>query len=343
MAAIDAKSNRLVAEVPVGNGPTNVAVGEGSIWVTNSLDHSVSRIDPRTSRLVQRIDVGGDPSGIAVGAGAVWVANSLDGTVSRIDPQTNREAQVIPVGVTPTALAVGDGRGLGDERAGAQRHEDRRRSRPSGRQDPDRRARSRHRGGRRECVGHGRVESERRPHRCSAGRVVETVGVGNGPTGVAFGGGSRVGRELARRHRLAHRTEHERVTATIPVGEGPDGIAVGSDAVWVSGEFSEAIARIDPAENRVVERVPIANRPKGLALSTTGSGSRSRLRRRPPGGAVGRRSKRVDPGLHRPELHDLGRDELLAERGLRRSRRALRDAAGARAAGPCRTSRSRCR
>lgn len=109
VAAIDAKSNRLVAEVPVGNGPTSLAVGEGSVWVTNAQDGSVSRIDPRTSGVVQRIDVGGDPSGIAVGAGAVWVANSLDGTVSRIDPQTNREVQAIPVGVTPTAVAVGDG------------------------------------------------------------------------------------------------------------------------------------------------------------------------------------------------------------------------------------------
>ena len=93
VAAIDTGSNRLVAEVPVGNGPTSVAVGEGSVWVTNALDRSVSRIDPRTSGLVQRIDVGGDPSGIAVGGGAVWVANSLDGTVSRIDPQTNREVR----------------------------------------------------------------------------------------------------------------------------------------------------------------------------------------------------------------------------------------------------------
>ena len=87
IAAIDTGSNRLVAAVPVGNGPTSVAIGYGSVWVTNAQDGSVSRIDPRTRVVVQRIDVGGDPSGIAVGAGGVWVANSLDATVSRIDPQ----------------------------------------------------------------------------------------------------------------------------------------------------------------------------------------------------------------------------------------------------------------
>ena len=68
-AAIDASSSRLVAEVPVGNGPTSVAGGEGSMWVTNALDGTVSRIDPRTGSELQRIDVGGDPSGIAFGGG----------------------------------------------------------------------------------------------------------------------------------------------------------------------------------------------------------------------------------------------------------------------------------
>ncbi len=168
VAAIDAGSNRLVAEVPVGNGPTSVAVGEGSVWVTNALDRSVSRIDPGTSGVLQRIDVGGDPSGIAVGAGAVWVANSLDGTVSRIDPQTNREVQTIPVGVTPTAIAASGSAVWVTSAEERSRHEDRRRSGPRRGQDPDRRARSRHRRRRQEYLGHGRVEPERRPHRFPA-------------------------------------------------------------------------------------------------------------------------------------------------------------------------------
>jgi YVTN family beta-propeller protein len=267
VAAIDASSNRLVAEVPVGNGPTSVAVGEGSVWVTNARDRSVSRIDPPTRSVLQRIDVGGDPSGIVVGAGAVWVANSLDGTVSRIDPGTNREVKAIPVGVTPTALAVGGGalwvtsaeersvtridvvRGRVIERI------------PTGAL------------GRGIAVGGGSVwitdGSSRSVVRIDArrGTIEQAVSVGNGPTGVAFGDGSVwVANSLdGTVSRIDPRTN--RVTATIPVGEGPDGIAVGSGVVWVSGEFSEAIARIDPAESRVVERIPIVNRPKGLALS----------------------------------------------------------------------------
>ena len=266
VAAIDARSNRLVAEVPVGNGPTSVAVGAGSIWITNANDRSVSRIDPRTSG-VQRIDVGGDPSGIAFGAGAIWVANSLDGTVSRIDPQTNREVQPIPVGVTPTALAIGEGSvwvTSAEERSVTRidvvhgRVVDRI---PTGAL------------GRGITVGGGSVwitdESSRSVVRIDPrqGRVMQRVSVGNGPTGIAFGHGSVwVANSLdGTVSRIDPRTN--RVTDRIPVGEGPDGIAVEPGVVWVSSEFSESIARIDPAENRVVERIPIANRPKGLAVS----------------------------------------------------------------------------
>jgi YVTN family beta-propeller protein len=268
VAAIDARSNRLVAEVPVGNGPTSIAVGEGSVWVTNAQDRSVSRIDPRTSAVVQRIDVGGDPSGIAVGGGAVWVANSLDATVSRIDPQTNREVQAIPVGVTPTALAVGGGAAwvTSAEERNVTRI-DVVRGRVVGQRIPTGAL------GRGIAVGGGSVwvtdGSSRSVVRIDArrGSILEPVGVGNGPTAIAFGEGSVwVANSLdGTVSRIDPRTNA--VTATIPVGEGPDGIAVGSGVVWVSGEFSEAIARIDPAENRVVERIPIANRPKGLALS----------------------------------------------------------------------------
>jgi peptide/nickel transport system substrate-binding protein len=263
-AAIDASSNRLVAEVTVGNGPTSVAIGEGSVWVTNALDRTVSRIDPRTGSVLQRIDVGRDPSGIAFGGGAVWVANSSDGTVSEIDPQTNHEVQAITVGVTPTAVAFGEGavwvtsaaersvtkivrgRVVDKIQTGAL--------------------------GRGIAVGGGSVwvtdESSRSVVRIDArtNQRTETVSVGNGPTGVAFGRGSVwVANSL---DGTVSRIDPRRntVTATIEVGEGPDAIAVEPDAVWVSVEFSEAIARIDPARDQVVEKIQVANRPKGLAL-----------------------------------------------------------------------------
>ena len=267
VAAIDAVSNRLVADVPVGNGPTSVAVGEGSVWVTNAYDRSVSRVDLESGGVIQRIDVGGDPGGIAVGARAVWVANSLDGTVSRIDPVTNRVVQTISVGVTPTAVAVAD------EVVWVTSAEERSvtridvvRGRVIGKIPADALGRGIAVGGRSIWVTDG---SSRSVVRIDArhGSVLGRISVGNGPTGIAFGDGSAwVANSLdGTVSRIDPETDV--VTATIPVGEGPDGIAAASGVVWVSGEFSEEIARIDPDENVVVERVPIANRPKGLAIS----------------------------------------------------------------------------
>ncbi len=267
VAAIDAKSNRLVAEVPVGHGPTSLAVGVGSVWVTNALDRSVSRIDPRTGTVLQRIDVGGDPSGIAVGAGAVWVANSLDGTVMRIDPVTNRVVQTIPVGVTPNAIVFArgalwvtsaDDRSLNDVDPLSGHVV---KTIPTGAL------------GRGIAVGAGSVwvtdEASGGVVRIDpeGGRVVNTVTVGNGPTGIAFGAGSVWVVNSLDGTVMRIDPQTNTVTATTAVGEGPKGIAADTDAVWVSSEFAHSVVRIDPATADVVERIPIGNRPEGLAGS----------------------------------------------------------------------------
>jgi YVTN family beta-propeller protein len=59
--------------IEVGDGPVDIAVGEGGVWVLNRLDASVSRIDEETGEVVATIDVGNEPQHIAVGEGYVWV------------------------------------------------------------------------------------------------------------------------------------------------------------------------------------------------------------------------------------------------------------------------------
>ena len=99
-----------LTQIPVGNGPTGIAVGAGGVWVADSLDNKITRIDPGSRSVTDTIPVGRSPSGVAVGAGSVWVANSGDGTVTRIDPLTNRVLATIPVGGSPQAITVADGR-----------------------------------------------------------------------------------------------------------------------------------------------------------------------------------------------------------------------------------------
>jgi YVTN family beta-propeller protein len=75
LAAAPEDGSRIGSEsIRVGDGPVDVAVGVGGVWVANSRDGTVSRIDPRSNKIIATIRVGNSPRGIAVGAGAVWVS-----------------------------------------------------------------------------------------------------------------------------------------------------------------------------------------------------------------------------------------------------------------------------
>ncbi len=117
----------VVAPIRVGNGPTGIAFGDGSAWVANSLDGTVSRIDPATNSVAATIPTGGTPTGVAVDAsGVVWVANQYGGTLQRIDPKTNQPGKPIDVGNQPQGIEIGG------------RTTSRERHRPAGRRPPRR-------------------------------------------------------------------------------------------------------------------------------------------------------------------------------------------------------------
>jgi YVTN family beta-propeller protein len=67
------------------------------------------RIDPASGRVTTATRVGRSPLGVAVGEGSVWVANYEDGTVSRIDPETQEVVATISVKRGVAEVAVGDG------------------------------------------------------------------------------------------------------------------------------------------------------------------------------------------------------------------------------------------
>lgn len=105
-AAGPAYAQTVVATIPVGAGPSSVAVNPRTnrIYVANRDSDTVSVIDGATNTVVSTIPVEGGPTGVAVNAktNRVYVTNGND-YVSVIDGATN---------AVVTTLAVGDVAGV---------------------------------------------------------------------------------------------------------------------------------------------------------------------------------------------------------------------------------------
>jgi YVTN family beta-propeller protein len=109
LARIDPRSNRVIARIPLSKyRASGVAIGGGSVWVSDVGEDKVWRIDPARNIPVGTVSVGAAPIGVASGHGAIWVANSGDGTVSRIDALSGKVTRTITVGGSPNNLAVTD-------------------------------------------------------------------------------------------------------------------------------------------------------------------------------------------------------------------------------------------
>lgn len=89
---IDPATDKITASVAVGDNPSTIAFGEGSLWAASAEAGTIDRIDPATRHVTTiHVDDGGN---VAFGAGAVW-ATSGDSVV-QIDPSTNAVVRTIP-------------------------------------------------------------------------------------------------------------------------------------------------------------------------------------------------------------------------------------------------------
>jgi DNA-binding SARP family transcriptional activator/ABC-type branched-subunit amino acid transport system substrate-binding protein len=288
VAVIDPSRDRIVARVAVGNTPTSVAVGNGSVWALNADDATVSRIDPVTDAVVKTFATGGTPTDIAAGGGALWVGNAsaaagsqLAGSVfmssvSRLDPGAGLVTHRVELPRQPegdccapripgaSQLTVGDGSVWAV--------------------DPDLRL--------------ARID-------LASGRRVATVGglsavaVAVGREGVWVDDGTRtVARVDPRSNSISARIHlaasalsgiavgagavwvtdsidgtlwridpgPPAVTRTIPVGVGATGVSFGAGAVWVVNWLHGDVLRVNPRSNTVTASIDVAGTPQSVAV-----------------------------------------------------------------------------
>jgi DNA-binding SARP family transcriptional activator/streptogramin lyase len=218
----DEASTHMLTGVPGG-----IAVGFGSVWVTDELRGALDRVSA-SGRLLARLETGGVPGAVAAGAGAVWVADVSAGRVLRVDPAANEITDRIRVGREPNDVAVGGGMVWVADRV----------ARSVTPIDPVARRRGR------------AVRLAFAPFRLAfgAGRLWVT---GAAADAVAS---------------IEPRAHISTITIS-GVGNGPRGVAVGGGSVWIANSLDHAIARLDPRTGAVSERIRTGAPPDGLVYA----------------------------------------------------------------------------
>ncbi len=103
---VDAETGAIRGTVHVPDGVVRLALAGDQLWVTGT-EHTVTRIDLPTLHAGAPVEVGNGPIGVAVANGTVWVANGDDGTVTRLDAATGaRRGPDIAVGRGPIAVEL---------------------------------------------------------------------------------------------------------------------------------------------------------------------------------------------------------------------------------------------
>ena len=230
VSRINPATHAVIEQVPVGSAPSAVAISGENVWVTNSGDGTVTRINAAANIVVQTTQVGNVPVAIASGPSGVWVTNSGDDTVNRIDPLTGEVTRTVQVGGDPDGIAVG----------------------------PDA-----------VWVANGEDGTVTRIDPAT-GQPSGPVPVGSGPAGIAVTPAAVWVANSLDLTVAKIDPATGRVTALIDVGDGPGGIVATGDALWVSDEFDATLDRIDLRSGQVTRSVFVGSSPRGLAATPSG-------------------------------------------------------------------------
>jgi virginiamycin B lyase len=96
---IDAATNAVVAKIQLPKGTFNPIFAGDSVWVACNECAGLVRVDPKTNKVAGITKIGPKPRFLTVGEGSVWVLNQGDGTVSRVDAATGKLLATIPAGI----------------------------------------------------------------------------------------------------------------------------------------------------------------------------------------------------------------------------------------------------
>ena len=115
ITVIDTKTEQIIADVQVGNGPRTIAADlqGGELYVRNFGGNSLSVFNTATNSVTATIALPGPPWDATVNAsvGKIYVLFNPDKSVSVYDQRTRAFIKSIPVGNNPSALVSNEGLG----------------------------------------------------------------------------------------------------------------------------------------------------------------------------------------------------------------------------------------
>jgi DNA-binding beta-propeller fold protein YncE len=211
----------------------SVAFDAAGGWLVDDHDGTVRRFDTATGRPLGRaLHVGGRPIAVTTGYGHVWVADISGSRVWEIDPATGRAVGApIAVAQGPVSLIAGDGGvWVASLLAGTV----------------------------------SLIDPHARTVEAWATLPDGAVRLALGPDGVWVSGQTHTLTRIS--PRPARGTLRYR---TVGVGQGPLGVASGDGAVWVANVQSGTVSRIDPASVRVTATYAVPGPGGGQANPET--------------------------------------------------------------------------
>ena len=223
-----ATGQRAASSVPISARGSDLAVGEGSIWLVSYGAKILIRINPATMAEGGSYGVSAPPVGIAVGGGLVWIAIAFgDKPFEQFDPKTNQLGRPVSLAgeVALQGVAYGQNSVWVTDKNNNMVY----------RVDP------------------------------STDLLTAQIRVGIGPESIASDSSAIWVANAVDDTVSRIDPNSSQVVQTIGIRGAPTAIAAGQGAVWVVSESANLVVRIDPTTNARVE-IPIAG-PTGVVVS----------------------------------------------------------------------------
>jgi hypothetical protein len=93
-------------------GSYNPVFSDGRIWVSRADGEELTVVDAKTAKVLEQVPIGPHPRFLTAGGGAVWTLNQGDGSLSRVDVAGRRPAVTLPLQIPGPGgdIAYADGR-----------------------------------------------------------------------------------------------------------------------------------------------------------------------------------------------------------------------------------------